>query len=136
MGLVFDNITIKNAGDVSGVRRGYIQEREIRQIQVQAMVDTGSEALIISEGIQEALGLDVVGEQPVKLANNNYQTCRFTEPIELHWRDRYTFLPAVVLSGITQVLLGVVPLEALNLMVDPVNHQLIGVNGDQMIFRV
>ena len=136
MGLVHDTITIKNAGDVSDLRRGFIQEREIRQIKVHAMVDTGTEALIISEAIQQALGLEITGQQPIRLANEGLQLCRFTEPVELHWRDRHTYLPAFVMPGLTEVLMGAIPLESLDLIVDPKNQQLIGEHGDQMYLRI
>jgi hypothetical protein len=45
-------------------------------------------------------------------------------------------LPALVVEDATEILLGVLPLEGLDLMVDPVNQKLVGVHGDQPMFLV
>jgi hypothetical protein len=42
MGHVYADITLKNAFDVMKNREGLIDEKEIRQTTVQAMVDTGA----------------------------------------------------------------------------------------------
>jgi clan AA aspartic protease len=136
MGLVYENITLKNAGDVSDVRRGFIKEPEIRQIKVLAMVDTGAEMLVISDAIRQELGLEVLGQQQIRLANDAVQICQFTEPVEVHWKDRYTFTQALVLAGVNEVLLGAIPLEGMNVIVDPAKRQLAGAYGDEIIYKV
>jgi len=136
MGMVHESITLKNAVDVGDVRRGYIKEPDIRQIKVRAMVDTGAETLVISEAIRQALGLDVLGAKRVSFANESVQTCHFTEPVEVHWNDRFTSVHALVIPDIKEVLLGAISLEGLNVIVDPLNQQLIGAHGDEMIFRI
>jgi predicted aspartyl protease len=55
MSIVRTEITLKNAGDLTMARRGYIQESDIREITVQAMVDTGAWTLVINEAIREKL---------------------------------------------------------------------------------
>ena len=42
MGLVYAEITLKNAGDVILTRRGKNADSDIRQTTVQALVDTGA----------------------------------------------------------------------------------------------
>lgn len=136
MGLVFENITLKNAGDVANLRRGHISEHEIRQIKIIAMVDTGSEALVINEAIRQDLGLDIVGEKPISLADGSVQTCQFTEPVEIFWKDRSAVAYAIILPGIDDVLLGAIPLEEMNVMVDPTKQQLVGIHGDKILYKV
>ena len=149
MGLVYEDITLKNAGDVINVGRGFIKEPEIRQATVQAMVDTGAMTLVIGEDVREELGLELRGEQQATLANEAIEMCHFTEPVEVHWKDRYTVIPALVLagtrrraqrarfpSGTKEVLLGAIPLEAMDLIVDPGSQQLAGAHGDQIIHKV
>ena len=136
MGLVYENITIKNAGDVINVRRGIIGESDIHQIDVKAIVDTGAELLVINEEIRQKLGLDVLGKKKVNLANDDPKICQLTEPVEIHWKDRDTVVQALVLEGATEVLLGAIPLEGMNLIVDPGNQRLIGINGDEVIFKI
>jgi len=57
MGLVYEEITLKNNYDVTNFKHGLIKESEIRQITVQALVDTGASTLVINEEIREKLGL-------------------------------------------------------------------------------
>jgi len=133
MGLVYEEITLKNAGDVTMANRGIIEATEIRQTTITAMVDTGAGTLVITETIRQQLGLDVIGERPATLANNTREVCRITEPVEVHWNNRSAAVRAVVISGSGNVLLGAIPLEDLDLMVDPVQQRLVGAHGDEPV---
>ncbi|MCL2043736.1 MAG: aspartyl protease family protein [Treponema sp.] len=136
MGLIYENITLKNSFDVTNHKRGIINESEIRQIKVLAMVDTGSEMLVINDAMRQELGLEVDGEQPIRLANDFTQVCKYTEPVRVHWKDRSTVTTAVVLDGADEVLLGAIPLEGMNVMVDSASQQLVGVYGDQIMYKI
>ena len=136
MGLVYENITLKNAIDVGACRRGILGEAQIRQLNIKAMVDTGADMLVINEEVRKGLGLEVRGKKSIRLANEAAQTCQFTEPIEIHWKDRHFITQALVLDGLSEVLLGAIPLEGLNVVVDPGNQQLVGAYGDEVIYKV
>jgi len=136
MGLVYENITIKNAGDVINVRRGIIGKSDIHQIDVQAIVDTGAEFIVINEDFRKKLQLDIVGKKKVTHANDEPKICQLTEPVEVHWKDRNTVVQAFVLDRVTEVFLGVIPLEGMNLIVDPLNQRLTGANGDEIIHKI
>ena len=136
MGFVYENITLKNALDVGIEQHGMIKKGEIRQVKVLAMVDTGAQTVVINEEIRNDLGLAIQQERVVRMANNTSQIGRFTEPVEIHWKDRFFSTPALVLDGATEVLLGAIPLEGMDVMVDPVTQQLIGRHGDQIVYRV
>ena len=136
MGLVYENITLKNAIDVGVYDRGIIGESEIRQIKVLAMVDTGADTLVINEAMRQELGLGLRGERLISLANETEEWCKYTEPVEIHWKDRTAVARALVLPGATEVLLGAIPLEELNVMVDPRSQQLVGIHGDEIIYKV
>ena len=136
MGLVYENITLMNAGDVTNVRRGIIPEADIRQKKVTAIVDTGAEMLIINETMRQELGLEIMGEQWIRLANETSQKSLVSEPVMVYWNNRFTFTPAVVLDGVSDVLLGAIPLEGLNVIVDPGSQRLVGAHGDEIIYLV
>ncbi|GHV77876.1 hypothetical protein AGMMS49942_26970 [Spirochaetia bacterium] len=135
MGQVHTDITLKNAGDVINVGRGLIKAPNVRETTVQAMADTGALALTITESVRKALGLSIVKERQVTYANNTKEICGITEPVEVYWKDRSTSCWAVVVPGEGEVLLGAIPLEGMDLMVDPVSQQLIGAHGDQPLYR-
>ena len=132
MGLVYETITLKNAADVADAERGYISEQEIRETIVESLVDTGAFTIILSEEIREKLGLRIRGTREVTLGNDKKEVCTVTEPVEIHWKNRDVTLPAIVSSGWGKILLGALPLEHMDLMVDPVNQKLVGVHGDRI----
>ena len=132
MGIVHADITLKNAGDVINVRRGIIKEPEIRQTVIQAIVDTGAMTLVINEQLRQQLGLEIVGTRQASLANNAKQTVQIAEPVEIHWKNRLmTCQPWVVDSG--KILLGVIPLENMDLIVDPAGQELVGAHGEEEV---
>ncbi|MCL2138284.1 MAG: retroviral-like aspartic protease family protein [Treponema sp.] len=136
MGLVYVNITLKNAGDLIRVKEGLKKEPEIRQTTVQAVVDTGAGTLIINETMRQELGLEVEGERWATLANKTTTKCKYTEPVEVHWGNRSSAVRAIVMEGAEEVLLGAIPLEEMDLIVDPARQILIGAHGDTPVMRV
>jgi clan AA aspartic protease len=132
MGLVRAEITLKNAGDVTNVQRGFIKEPEIRQTVVQAVVDTGAMTLVINEKLRRQLGLGVVGAKEATLADNTKKMIKIAETVEVHWKNRsMTCRPWVVGSG--NILLGAIPLEDMDLMVDPGSQTVVGAHGEKEV---
>ncbi|GHT83710.1 hypothetical protein FACS1894137_05580 [Spirochaetia bacterium] len=141
MGHVFADITLKNAGDKVRVECGAMKAPEVRETAVRALVDTGAGTLVINDWVQAKLGLTVKGLQRVSLGNNTKEICKVTEPVEVHWKDRSMSCEALVIAdqrsvGDGSVLLGVIPLEAMDLVVDPVKQELHGAHGDEVISLV
>ncbi|MDR0597919.1 MAG: clan AA aspartic protease [Treponema sp.] len=136
MGHVNTKLTLKNFGDTQRAKKGQIGEHEIRQVTVDAMVDTGATTLVINKDLFQRLGLDVMEEQEITLANDTKEMCKLTEPVGIYCNNRSTVMPALVVDDASEVLLGVIPLEGMDLMVDPVNQKLIGVHGDRVVFLV
>jgi clan AA aspartic protease len=136
MGLVYTDITLKNVFDVRKNREGLLDEAEVRQTTVQALVDTGAGTLIINEAVLKILGLEIEGTRGVELADRSTQQYRKTEPVYIHWENRTTSCPAVVLPDSSEVLLGAIPLEEMDLIVDPARQTLIGAHGDEVVLMV
>ena len=130
MGYVDVRITLKNAVDVSMVQRGIITEPEIHQTTVQAMVDAGATYLIINRKLLQELGLNTVNQRRVSFTNGAGAVCKMTEPIEIHWENRFIPMPALLVDDAQEILLGAYPLEGMDLTVDPVNLKLTGAHGD------
>ena len=130
MGTVHAEITLKNAADQAGIREGRLKEHELRSVTVTVVIDTGAATLVINEELCQKLGLGITEERSVKLANGGRAPCKLTEPVEVCWKDRHWSCPAVVLSGAESVLLGAIPLEGMDLMINPKTQELVGVHGD------
>jgi clan AA aspartic protease len=133
MGTVYADITLKNAGDVTSVRRGHSTEKEVRAVTVRAIVDTGAGTLVINEDLMRQLGLEARGLRRAALANNAKELCKVTDPVEVHWRDRETTCRALALPDSPEVLLGAIPLEDMDLVVNPSKQELEGAHGDEVV---
>ena len=136
MGMIQTEITLRNAANESKAREGLIREQEIRSITVTAVVDTGAASLVISENLREKLGLRIVEERSVKLADGRRTACKLTEAVEVHWKDRHWPCAAVVIPNAETVLLGAIPLEGMDLMINPKTQELVGVHGDTVEYMV
>ena len=137
MGHVDVQITLRNAGDVINAQYGIITEPEIRQATVTAMVDTGSSFPVINQELFQKLGLTLTGEQrEVSFANNGRARCKITGPVEIRWENRSFTMPAMLVENAPDILLGVIPLEGMDLIVDPKNQKLIGAHGDRILCRL
>ena len=133
MGNVYATITLKNVIDAEDSKRGLINEQEIRQKTVKALVDTGAGTLIINEELRQQLGLEVTGERPISFANGTREMMKIAGLVEIHWENRAMICQPVVVPGGDLILLGLIPLEAMDLMVDPVRQELTGAHGDEMV---
>ena len=129
MGNVFAEITVKNVKDMGLAQDGHITENNVRSVTLTAIVDTGAASLVINEEIFKQLGLSVVKTRNINLAGGGKTECKVTDPVHIQWKDRFAVVNAVVLPG-GKTLLGVIPLEFMDLMVDPINRELVGVHGD------
>ena len=133
MGETYAEITLKNAGDVTRLQDGHIKEPEIRQVTVKALVDTGARTLVISGELCQKLGLRTEGERRAVLADGTKHIYNLTEPVNIRWKNRAVNCDALVVPGADEVLLGVIPLEAMDLRVNPVEQILEGAHGDEVV---
>ncbi len=96
-----------------------------QQVQINALVDTGATFLCVTEEIALQLGFDIteVRQQTVTLADGHQRKVPKIAPIEIVFENRSYVTEAVVLGN--EPLLGVIPLEAMDLVVDPRQQALI-----------
>ncbi|MDR0448410.1 MAG: retroviral-like aspartic protease family protein [Treponema sp.] len=130
MGTVYAELTLRNEGDVREAARGIIKSEVIRFTTVKAIVDTGAYSIMIDKETMDKLGLEAVGEQKIRIANGERLTCPVTEAVEINWKDRQSVMRAIAVPGLPQTLLGLLPLEEMDLVVHPSRHELVGVHGD------
>ena len=130
MGHVYAEITLKNVKDKEDAIDGHIREEEVRSLTIEAMVDTGATRLCISEEMCQKLGLRIIESKPGRLANHMIVTSKITEPVEVIWKNRFSHCCAGVIPGLKKPLLGVIPLEEMDLRVCPRTHELAAVHDD------
>jgi clan AA aspartic protease len=133
MGMVRTEITLKNARDKTNAMEGIIKTDTIRSVTTTAVADTGALYLVISEEIRDKLGLAYDDERTANIANGQSIRCKTTEAVEVNWKNRRTLCSALVIPGAKAVLLGAIPLEGMDLMVNPVTQEVAGAHGDEII---
>ncbi|MDR2731452.1 MAG: aspartyl protease family protein [Treponema sp.] len=136
MGTFVEKIILENSRDRADADRGYINEDEIRVLEVEAMPDTGAWTLIINDEIRRRLGLKTDNTVESSMANGETAQYDLTEPVEIRWKNRRTKQQAVVIPNAPDILLGAIPLEGMDLYVDPVNRHLAGVHDDTPVYVV
>ena len=125
MGIFKQEVHILNVKDVYSAEDGKIDAKDIRQLKIPMMVDTGAYMICINEEIKNQLGLKVRDTQEGVLANGERQMFDIAGPIEIRIHNRRTISEAIVLPGNAEPLLGSIPLEAMDLIVDPRLGQLV-----------
>jgi hypothetical protein len=112
----YESITLKNAGDVSDARRGFIKESQIRKVTAMAIVEAQSQVLFISEDVRRKLGLTVLGAKNIEMTNGEFKTCTVTDMLEVHRINGHTFMPAMVFPEVSGVLLVTAPRNGMMLI--------------------
>jgi clan AA aspartic protease len=106
MGLVIADITLENP-----------RETTLRPVEVQALVDSGSVHLCIPEHVRIQLKLDEIDKKEVTLADGGRILVPYVGPVLIRFKNRVGFAGALVRGD--QVLLGVIPMEDMDLVILP-----------------
>lgn len=103
---------------------------------VRALVDTGATHMFVTEEIARALGFDSeeVRHTSIVLADGRRLDVPCIGPLEIQFEDRKMRFEAFVLGD--ECLMGQIPLEGMDLIVDPRRQRLIGKHPEGPLFRV
>jgi clan AA aspartic protease len=125
MGLVYAELDLFNGGDFYLNRQGLLDENEIKKVNVTALVDSGAYMISINENIKTQLDLPVIEDQFVTLADESTIQVEVVGPVEVRFENRRTSVDAIVLPGDAEVLLGAIPMEDMDVLVDPRQQKLV-----------
>lgn len=125
MGLVYAEIDLISVDDIVLHRRGFIKESEIKQVRVNALVDSGAYMLAINENIKAQLDLPLIEKQFSRLADESLLELEVVGPVEVRFENRSTTVRAIVLPGNAEVLLGAIPMEDMDVLIDPKKQKLV-----------
>lgn len=125
VGLVYAEIDLSNAGDVYNFRQGLIAEDKVKKVTLKALVDSGAINLSINETVRGQLGLPFIEKQFATLADETLIEVDVVGPIEVRFQNRRTSVDAIVLPGDSEVLLGAIPMEDMDVLIDPRQQKLV-----------
>ena len=106
MGLVNTKITLRNP-----------RRPDLAPIEVDAPADCGSVHLCIPEHVRIQLELEEFDQKEATLADDSRKLVPYVGPIKIRFKNRVGFVGALVLGS--QVLLGAIPMEDMDLVVIP-----------------
>ena len=89
--------------------------------------------LCINEEIQEQLQFAVVEKRKAETADGRIIECDVVDNVQVRFKNRATTCRAMVLPGNCELLLGVIPLEDMDVLIHPQRQELI-VNPDHPYF--
>jgi predicted aspartyl protease len=126
MGKVIVSAKIENLDDLFSVQKGILQNDQVRRIEVpDALIDTGATGLLVPKRLIVQLGLLPFRTRSSKTVGgdttlNTYMAVRLTV------QERECHCDVTEISDDLPVLIGQVPLELMDWLVDPKGQRLIG----------
>ena len=119
MGLIYADLELVSAGDLELARKGYIDKKDIKKENVTALVDSGAYMMCINEHIKAQLDLPVMDTMEAELADGSLQTMEVVGPLVVNFKNRTTSCNAAVLPGESEILLGAIPMEDMDVVLVP-----------------
>jgi len=138
MGRVVTEATIENLKDLWDAERGLRPADQVRRMTVpDALVDAGATLLSLPTALIRQLGLARTGEKRVTSSGGPIQASMF-EAVRLTVQGRDCTMDVLEVPDGVPVLIGQIPLEHLDLVVDLRNRQLIGnpAHGGEHVYEM
>ncbi len=136
MGRVVVPAVVESIQDRWDVERGRLRDDEIRRIEIdEALVDTGATTLCLPTSLIQQLGLIAFGER-TSMSSGGPRKAKIYGPVKLIVQGRDCSIDVLELPDGVPALIGQVPLELLDFIVDPPGRRLIGNpahGGEQMM---
>ena len=136
MGRVVVPAVVESIQDLWDVERGTLTDESVRRIQIEeAFVDAGATTLCLPTRYIEKLGLRQFGER-MSMTSVGPRRARIFGPVRLTVQGRDCTVDVLEIDDAAPVLIGQVPLELLDFVVDPPGRRLIGHpahGGEQML---
>jgi len=126
MGKVLVTAKIENLYDVEQRERGLLPPDQVRTVEVaDALVDTGASGLLLPRRLIDQLGLRPYKMRPARTIGGP-TTLTIYSAVRLTIQGRDCLSDVVEISNDLPALIGQIPLESLDWVVDPKGQRLIG----------
>jgi clan AA aspartic protease len=124
MGRVMARIKITNNTDRDNAIERRILEGEVRSVVIEALVDTGATQLALPEDIVRRLGVPYAGIRRARDARGITVELPWVGGLRIEILGREMTCDALVLPVGATALIGQIPLEGLDLVVDPKSREI------------
>ncbi len=124
MGKVTVRITVRNWDDIVTLALG-TRKRAPRSLTADALVDTGATKFYLKPSLITTLGLRQIGEGTSHTMSNRKEKRRVFSPVELEIQGRTGRFDVIEIPEALPNIVGQIPLEDLDWVVDPKGRKLI-----------
>ncbi len=138
MGRVLTEVTIENVKDLYSVELGIIMPDQVRKLSIaDALVDTGATLLSIPTRLIQQLGLKRVATKRVTASSGQTEAGMY-EAVRLTIMGRFCTMDVMEVPDSVPVLIGQIPLEHLDFVVDMQDRKLIGnpAHGGEHVYEM
>ncbi len=126
VGRVLVSAKIENVIDLFALSRGQIQDGDVHRLEVaDALVDTGATLLGMPKHLIERLGIEQIGTGRARTTTGS-ATFGIYGPVRLTIGGRHCSVDVSEVAETCPVIIGYVPLELLDFVVDPKGQRLVG----------
>ena len=125
MGMIKKKVRITNSADLVKSKSGLIPPAEIRSLEVEAIIDTGARMLCLPSDLAEVLGLEIVDKRTVRYANGDKDIREIGSGVILELMGRFTECRVLIEKTGAPVLVGQIPLESLDFLIDMTKEDLV-----------
>jgi len=124
MGKVVTKIKVQNWGDMELLASGYRKDPP-RAVETEALVDTGAVFLYLQTSVIQQLGLRPMRDVQSRTMSDRMEKRRVFSPVDLEIQGRARCFDVVELPDTLPNIVGQIPLEALDWVVDLRKQKLI-----------
>ncbi len=139
MGRVVTEATIESLQDLYAVKQGLLEPDQVRRVTVSdALVDTGATLLSLPTSLIRQLGLSQFSSKAVLTSNGVIAKIPMYDAVRLTIQGRDCTIDVLEVPDGVPVLIGQIPLEHLDLLVNPVQRKLTGnpAHGGQHVYEM
>ena len=119
-----ETIKLTNDYDFQAAADGWIDPDRVRAVEMEALVDTGATTLVLPAEVVERLGLPVRGFRRIRYADERVVEVPWVGGVKLEIRGRESLGSALVGPAGSTALIGQIPLEEMDFVVDPKSREL------------
>jgi clan AA aspartic protease len=118
MGRITVEVELTNGEDLVLAKKGMLAPDRVRRVRVAGLVDSGASYLVIPESVAQQLGLPEKGQAKVSYADRRTETRKVVDQVNVALLGRDGTFKAIVEPARSDVLLGAIVLEDLDMLVD------------------
>jgi len=137
MGKVVVGVTVENLMDLYEVHKGARKSEEVRRLEIpDALVDTGATCLSLPDRLVKQLGLERYRSRRARTSSGELKEFDMYGMVRLTVQGRDCNVEVAAIPDECPTLIGQVPLELLDFLVDPVQQRLVGnpAHGGEQMF--